>query len=162
MSENVLLDCPKCGQKFRIPAASGTVHVTCPKCREEWDWPRRGPFGKGATRRAAKNFFATLFGRSKSLRQNAFTLPRFTWAQLIVAWLGGIGVGILVAVLFHLQPKQTATPPVEPPPAPAVPTLSITNAAPVATNILNPPGINQKTDEAIPGSVQDLQPKKNR
>jgi len=36
-----IVACPKCGQKLGIPSDAGTVHVRCPRCFEEWDWPAK-------------------------------------------------------------------------------------------------------------------------
>jgi hypothetical protein len=160
MSENILIDCPRCRKKIRIPSNTGTIHVTCPACREQWDWPRPRTPLKGATRHAARNLVATFSSRARGLWRGALAPGRFSWSHVIVAWAVGIGIGILVAATLHIGAKP-APPPPENPLIPFDPGLS--NAAPVATNILNPPGINPKADEVIPGHVQDLEPaKKNQ
>jgi DNA-directed RNA polymerase subunit RPC12/RpoP len=161
MSANVLIDCPKCGRKIRIPSDSGTIHVTCPACGEQWDWPKRRVPSKGATRQAAKDLSAALSGRLRGWWRAALSPGRFSWAQLFVAGIAGIGIGILLGGRLHIHNSPIDVGPPETASLPAAP-LIITNTGPVATNILNPPGINQKTEEVIPSGVQDLQPAKSR
>ncbi|HEX3716473.1 MAG TPA: hypothetical protein VH595_00765 [Verrucomicrobiae bacterium] len=161
MSANVLIDCPKCGRKIRIPSDSGTIHVTCPACGEQWDWPTRRIPGKGTTRQAAKDFSAALSERLQGWWRAALTRGRFSWAQLFVAALAGIGIGLLLGVRLHTHNNPIDSGPPETASLPSAPLIT-TNTGPVATNILNPPGINQKTEEVIPSGVQDLQPAKSR
>jgi hypothetical protein len=158
MSDTILLDCPKCGRKIGIPGASGTIHVTCPSCREQWDWPRRQAPAKGATRQAARVLFASFSGRIRGWWRVAVSPTRFSYAHLTVALLAGIGIGILLGTKLRIPGWSN--------PAPQPETISIpaglgTNEL-SATNILNPPGINPKIDEAIPTNLQDLEPTNSR
>jgi hypothetical protein len=34
----VVLTCPRCNQKLRIPTDKGDLSVRCPKCRHAWEW----------------------------------------------------------------------------------------------------------------------------
>jgi hypothetical protein len=43
-----IIACPKCGQKLGIPGDRGIVHVICPKCTGQWDWPAKSPSGASA------------------------------------------------------------------------------------------------------------------
>lgn len=35
--DKTIVLCPSCSQKLRVPANSSHLHLTCPKCRYEWD-----------------------------------------------------------------------------------------------------------------------------
>jgi serine/threonine protein kinase len=34
-----IITCPKCAQKLSIPSGVGSIEVTCPTCRDVWNWP---------------------------------------------------------------------------------------------------------------------------
>jgi DNA-directed RNA polymerase subunit RPC12/RpoP len=85
-SATVMMRCAKCGQGFRILAAAGTVHVTCPKCSAQWDWPEAGV--SGATPEEASNAQANEFWREMVLQ------PRLSYAASTVVLLAGLGLGI--------------------------------------------------------------------
>lgn len=37
-TEKVVIACPSCSQKLRLPTDRGTLTVTCPKCSHHWEW----------------------------------------------------------------------------------------------------------------------------
>ena len=41
-----ILRCPNaaCGQHVRVPTNLGALTVTCPECRQRWDWDPRADF----------------------------------------------------------------------------------------------------------------------
>jgi len=40
MEQNaIILPCPGCRQRLRVPADRGALILTCPVCRTRWDWP---------------------------------------------------------------------------------------------------------------------------
>jgi len=157
MSATILLDCPKCGRKIGIPGDSGTIHVTCPSCREEWDWPRRRTPSKGETREAARVLFASFSGRLRGCWRAVLSPARFSGIHLAAALLAGIGIGILLGAQFLNGGGSSPAPQPETTAIPAAPIVG----EPAATNILNPPGINLKIDETILTNVQDLEPEKS-
>ncbi len=154
MSATIQLDCPKCGRKIAIRGDSGTIHVTCPACREQWDWPRRQAPPTGATRQATRVRIANLAGRVKGWYRATLLPVRFSGAQLIIASLAAIGFGVILGMRMSVQ--REASLPLEPEVVsiPVGPDL----VGPAATNILNSPGINPKTDDAILTNMQDLDP----
>lgn len=90
----ILLECPKCGQKFRIRTAPGTVHVTCPGCRRAWEWP--DDFPRTAPKREGKPPQAA-WPSAIASNLRAIIAPR----QISLVWLGvvfiaGAGVGMYV------------------------------------------------------------------
>lgn len=52
MAETIVLPCPKCEQKLRVPIDRGVLTLTCPKCRHRWDW--EPPINQGGGCRGAK------------------------------------------------------------------------------------------------------------
>jgi hypothetical protein len=36
--EKVIVPCPKCAQKLRVPRNRGKLTLTCPKCKHSWQW----------------------------------------------------------------------------------------------------------------------------
>jgi hypothetical protein len=78
--------CAKCGQQFRIIAAAGTVHVTCPKCAAQWDWPEAGTLGM--TPEEASSTRANEFWREMVLQ------PRLSYAASAAVLLAGLGLGV--------------------------------------------------------------------
>jgi hypothetical protein len=40
MTTPTIVECPWCGHTLGIPSDLGTIHVTCPRCRQSWDWPK--------------------------------------------------------------------------------------------------------------------------
>jgi len=32
----VVIDCPNCSQKLRVPSNLGQLNLTCPKCKHSW------------------------------------------------------------------------------------------------------------------------------
>jgi endogenous inhibitor of DNA gyrase (YacG/DUF329 family) len=116
MSNTILLDCPQCGRKIRIAGASGTIHVTCPGCGEQWDWPSRGA---GSRQSASRGWSALL-------------KMRFSAAQLAVALVVGIGIGILAGVQYELYNIASSEPDPESLALPSVPSPGEPAAGPVS------------------------------
>jgi hypothetical protein len=128
MSNAILLDCPKCGRKIRISGVAGTVHVTCPACGEQWDWPKR---------REAKRQ-----GVRKSRWRVELFRVRFSGAQLAAVLVAGIGIGIFAGVQFEINSISRSGAQLENPKLPVIPG---TGQHAVADPSL-PPGKIRKTD----------------
>jgi endogenous inhibitor of DNA gyrase (YacG/DUF329 family) len=156
MSDAILLDCPKCGRKIGIPAVSGTIHVTCPSCREQWDWPRRRAPFKVMAWQDVGIFFGSLPARIGRWRRTALLASRFSGGQLAGALIAGIAIGTLVEykIANHGRSSVSVDSGTFTFPAGAV------KADPATTNILDAPGIDPKIDESIPTNLQDLVPAK--
>jgi hypothetical protein len=157
MSATILIDCPKCARKIGIPGDSGTIHVTCPGCREQWDWPRRRTPAKGATRQAARVLLASFTGRIRGWFRAAFSSGRFSALHLAVALLAGVGLGIILGTQTRIfgGPAPAPAPQAE---ATSIPADAGMGEPGAPTNILNPPGIDPKIDESFPTNVQETEP----
>jgi len=81
-----MMQCARCGQKFRIATTHGTVHVTCPKCSAQWDWPEAGI--SGGTTEEFSNARAVEAWRAVVLR------PRLSYAAAAAVLLAGLILGI--------------------------------------------------------------------
>jgi hypothetical protein len=108
MSATWIIACPKCGQKLGIPIDSETVHVTCPKCTGEWDWPAKA--ASGASNKTA--------GPATSPRRDPGDSPRsHRWfsslrnkrsrvvSLIILALLGFLGFRMAGCLLTYTPPK---------------------------------------------------------
>jgi hypothetical protein len=82
---------------------------------------------------------------------------RFTGPQLALAFVAGVGIGVLAGTQLHKRGGSSPAPQPEPL---SIPALGTGESA--ATNIFNPPGINPKIDETIPSNLMDLEPAKSR
>ena len=103
MTSTIIIECPKCAQKLGVPSHQGALYVTCPKCREGWDWPR----GR------------TVIPTVAAVADN--TSPRGDWVACksrslrpAAHWVGAyISVGslVLLAAVFLGLPELTSAPP---------------------------------------------------
>ena len=78
-ANNTILSCPNadCGQQLRVPTDRGELRLTCPKCRNSWDWAcpapsgeqaaAAGPFTKAKLGQLAKHGVAALLGTALSV-----------------------------------------------------------------------------------------------
>ena len=155
MSETILLDCPNCGRKIGVPGVSGTIHVTCPACKKQWDWPRRRFSASGAIRQVSRGFFDSFSERVGSWFRAVFSHGRFSGAHLVAVAVAGIGLGFFLGNQWTIRRAagRTSSETV------SIPVLPDTNDL-SATNVLNPPGINPKVDDTIPTNLEDLIPAK--
>ena len=81
-----MMQCARCGQKFRIATTGGTVHVTCPKCTAQWDWPEAG--ASGATPEEVSNARANEAWRAVVLQ------PRLSYAAAAAVLVAGLFLGV--------------------------------------------------------------------
>jgi hypothetical protein len=91
-STTLLMCCQKCGEKFRIKTSHGTVHVTCPKCKTQWDWRDFSSSGR-VDREKWRN-------RALDLWHVAARKPRLSYAASAALLLAGFGLG---AILAHYE-----------------------------------------------------------
>jgi hypothetical protein len=156
MSDTILLDCPKCGRKIGIPGVSGTIHVTCPACKKQWDWPPSKIPTVDAIRKATGRLLSSLSDRIAPWCRYTLSRGRFSGASLAAVMVAGIGIGFLLGDQWAIRSRagraaQAATAQI-----PALPDT----ADLAATNVPNSTGISPKIDDTIPTNLEDLIPEK--
>ena len=53
----IIIPCPVCGQRLRLPSGLGQVRATCPSCRHQWT---RGGGGTGPDQQEVPDYYETL------------------------------------------------------------------------------------------------------
>lgn len=76
-----IISCTKCAQKLRIPASASHLEVTCPKCRNSWEWVKESSYFGGDQR--DEKIFDEAFGKKS---------PDFN-ATLNIAVVGKVSTG---------------------------------------------------------------------
>jgi predicted RNA-binding Zn-ribbon protein involved in translation (DUF1610 family) len=155
MSKTILLDCPKCGRKIGIPGASGTVHVTCPSCGEQWDWAKRRAPALGAKWQAARASSGPFLEKAVFWFGRALFPPRFSGIQVIVALVGGIGIGVMVGDKLAIRRMDSEPDPINV----SLPESPGTNYQ-RSVNSLEMQGVGQKNDEPFPTNFPNPEPPK--
>lgn len=156
MSDTILLDCPKCGRKIGVPGVSGTIHVTCPACKKQWDWPPSKTPTIDAVREATGRLFSGFRGRFVPWCRYTLSRGRFSGVFLVAVTIAGIGIGFLLGDQWAVRSRagraaQAATAQI-----PALPdTADLT-----ATNVPNSAGITPKVGDTVPTNLEDLIPEK--
>jgi hypothetical protein len=140
MNARVLIDCPKCGRKMKIPSQAGAIHITCPSCWKQWDWDE-GKLG-------ANGFFSDLTERVRGSFRPFFAGGRLSYAHLSLALVAGIAIGVALDTKLHVPRKAQAEPAF-------IPTERLTGES-AATNILTLAPIGPKNEDELPTDIQDL------
>ncbi|MGA2749202.1 MAG: zf-TFIIB domain-containing protein [Verrucomicrobiota bacterium] len=110
MSSTILLACPKCGQNLRIPAQAGRIHVTCPACREQWDWPKPAAFPKHFKAQALRAFVGSAGARMREWWWVGSRRPRFSYAQMVLMLVAGMGLALFAGYRLGAHRASPAHP----------------------------------------------------
>ncbi|MGA2175377.1 MAG: hypothetical protein ABSH38_10385 [Verrucomicrobiota bacterium] len=130
----LLIRCPQCGLKFRVVTSYGTIHVTCPGCRAQWDWQESGSPAKPALGPLVRAVLGKMRGQMRDFWQVAVLRPRLSYAGSAVVLLAGLGLGVYFG---HGQRTPAASE--SPPP------LAFTNLPPLIGPV-KPSGTNRATN----------------
>jgi hypothetical protein len=149
MRDTILLDCPKCGRKIGIPGAPETIHVTCPTCGEQWDWPLRGASARRVKRERAGRLAAQFSRRISDWYGATVSRVRFSGAQLAIALIAGIGIGVLLGFRAALHSASVSGPQPEPLALPGAPDAGMPGTNLHDTNMTN-------FQDLKPESAEDL------
>jgi hypothetical protein len=145
MSDAILLDCPKCGRKIGIADASGTIHVTCPSCKAQWDWDNGRAAAMGAKWRSGKRQFTGIARRAANWCQAVLLPPRFSFVQVGIALICGVGIGLLAGIWLGMRSTSS-----DPQTEPTAGEVGVAGSS--STNIFELPNTDAKPDKSSPNT----------